>query len=204
MRVLIWLGVVLMLSGCGITADNKKTIHINDVGQEVVEYEYSNSGIHSQSIMGMVTGSKNDLDSQLAVLAERTKCEGCSLEAKAWANAALVIGVTSMTNSSNSKIVEIVRLMPAPRTWQDVWNNVIDKNTIPMLGAIGLTGWVTEALSGAGSTTNNISTEGGAITDSLNRAENHFTGSTLDNGASVTMPFMPKTSNTYYGPVTQP
>lgn len=194
---------VLAVAGCGLTPDNKKrTLDIRDpetgeVTATQTDYEFSNSGIHSQSIKDMVVGSKNDLDFQLAVLAERTKCVGCSMEAKAWADAALVIGVVSMTNSSNQKIVEVVRLMPAPKTWQDVWNNVIDKNTIPLLGAMGVTGWVTEALSGAGlGTTNNVNTNGGDISDAFNRTETHFTGSTVDNGASIEIPFLSPTTNT--------
>lgn len=186
------------LSGCGLIGnpDNTKTVTTNydkdgNKTSDIVESTNSDIGSYNEAVSHMVAESDKSISEVSATLTEANDCKSYDGEARAWCSAATTISINFLIASHTAVIPQVVRDMKKPTSGYDVLNNMIDKNTIPLLGAMGVIGWITEALSGAGQTVNNVDTGGGAIEGAFNRQEVHFTGNpTLSDGSSVKIPFL--------------
>lgn len=195
-------GVLLFsLTGCGLMGpSNKKTIvetQRTDIDGRLVTdttttYERSDTGSYNDAVVQIVNGGTGQVDPNIQLLADHTKCENCTDGEKTWANAAFAIGLVAIKTSESMMRGQAIRDLKQPKEWADVWYNAIDRNTIPLVASLGLAGWITESLSGALGSNYNFASEGGDMSfmDSLNRSELHLTGSPFDNGASFNSDFM--------------
>jgi len=197
------MGVLLLTSGCALLpSENIKKVNtrIDPITNEVyteTEYNMSDYGAYYASIEKMVTESVENLVKLADKIASINNCSSYSGEARAWCSAATSSQIQSVTYATSTTVTQVVSVMKQPLSAADVWNNAIERNTIALLGAMGVTGWAIEAISGSLGSAYNISTEGGAITDSMNDVETHFTG--LGDGSTINVDVMRRSLETITG-----